>query len=64
VRKDYLEKFDILGLGLTETLVDEKRWRKMKNNLPSDFVWKCTFVKKEYRKGRVKGEIMIAVRKS
>jgi len=28
---DYLEKFHILGL--TETLVDEQKWKKMKNRL-------------------------------
>jgi len=32
---DYLEKFDILGL--TETLVDEEKWKKMKNRLAGDF---------------------------
>jgi len=44
--------------------VDKERWQKKKNDLPSDFVWKCTSAKKEYRKDRMKGGIMISIRKS
>jgi len=41
-----------------------KEERKMKNNVPSDFVWKCTSTKKEHRKDRAKGGIMIVIRKN
>jgi len=60
--RDYLKRFDILGL--TETWVDGKRWKKIKNKLASDFEWECAPAKREHGKGRVKGGIIIAVRKS
>jgi len=40
----------------------EEKWKKMKNR--GDFMWECASAKKEHRKGRVKGGIIIAVKKS
>jgi len=42
----------------------KKSEKKMKNRLAGDFTWECAPEKREHRKGRVKGGIIIAVRKS
>jgi hypothetical protein len=59
---EYLEEFDILGL--TETWVDEEGWKKMENKVSKDYIWKCIPAKREHKKGRAKGGIVKAVRKS
>lgn len=53
---DYLEKFDMIGL--TETWVDEEKWKKIRIRVSSNFVRNCVPARKEHRKGRAKGGII------
>src|SRR5699024_9152267 len=48
----YVETFDIVGLE--ETWVDEKSWKKVEGQLPSEFRWKIKEAVKE-KKGEGKG---------
>ncbi|XP_039304823.1 golgin subfamily A member 6-like protein 22 [Solenopsis invicta] len=59
---EYLEEFDILGL--TETWINEEGWKKIENKVSKEYIWKCIPAKKEHTKGRAKGGIVKAVRKS
>lgn len=45
---EYIKEFDIIGL--TETWVEEKDWKKVKANLPGNFIWRCTHAKRIHKK--------------
>lgn len=36
---DYIKDFDFIGL--TETWIEEKHWKRMKDRMPEEFNWKC-----------------------
>lgn len=59
---EYLEEFDVIGL--TETWTEKKGWRRIKDKMSNKFSWNCIPARREYRKGRAKGDIIIAVNKS
>ncbi|TGZ46879.1 Uncharacterized protein DBV15_12501, partial [Temnothorax longispinosus] len=59
--REYIERFDIIGL--CETWVKEKEWEKMKRNMSKKFVWKCQYAIREKCKGRAKGGIITGIRK-
>lgn len=58
---DYVRDFDFIGL--IETWVDERQWKKIEDRLPGNFNWKCKFAVKEKNKGRAKGGIITGVNK-
>lgn len=58
---EYVENFDYIGL--IETWVDKKQWRRMEENLPDTFNWKCQYAEKEKNKGRASGGIITGVNK-
>jgi len=58
---EYISNYDFVGL--VETWVDEERWEKIKGWLPSSHEWKYSAARKEKRKGRAKGGMMIGTRK-
>lgn len=43
--------------------MDENKWDRIKNRLPSSHMWECSFAKKKGRRGRAKGGFIIGVRK-
>lgn len=47
---EYLDIFDIIGL--IETWIEEKEWKKIKNKMSNKFNWICTPARKENKKGR------------
>lgn len=46
----YLERFDIIGL--TETWIEEKKWKKMESNLSKKYEWECIPAIKEKKEGK------------
>ncbi|XP_025997477.2 golgin subfamily A member 6-like protein 6 [Solenopsis invicta] len=44
--------------------IDEEGWKKIENKVSKEYIWKCIPAKKEHTKGRAKGGIVKAVRKS
>ena len=50
-------------INLQETWLEEKERKKWENKLPKDFIWKPVHVRKEKKKGRAKGGILIGMRK-
>jgi len=58
---EYISRYDFVGL--VETWVDEKGWDKIKGWLPSSHEWTYREARKEKRKGRAKGGIVIGTRK-
>lgn len=59
---EYLNGFDILRL--TETWIDKEEWKKIKNKVSNKFNWNCTTARKENKKGRARGGITTATKKS
>lgn len=57
---EYLKSFDIIGL--VETWVEEKDWKKMEKRLPKGYKWKCCYAKRESKRGRAKGGIITGVK--
>lgn len=58
---DYLEEFDVIGL--TETWIEAEGWIRIRGRLSNKFNWNCIPAKRENRKGRTKGDIIVAVNK-
>lgn len=42
---DYVKDFDFIGL--TETWVEEKHWKRMEDRMLEEFKWKCQFAERE-----------------
>lgn len=57
---EYLSKFTFLGI--TETWIEEGKWKKIKRGLPKQMNWKCRYVIRENKKGRAKGGIIAGIR--
>lgn len=51
-------------LGLTETWIEKKGWKKIKDKLPNKFIWNYTAARRVSKKGRAKGGIVTAVNKN
>lgn len=59
----YIEGFDFISLS--ETWIDEKNCRKLKNRLPKTHVWGCKYaIKERKRKGKAKGGFIIGKRRN
>lgn len=59
--REYLEEFDVISL--TETWIEEERWKKIEKNLLNRYEQKCILARKENRRGRAKGRIIIVISK-
>lgn len=57
----YLEEFDVIGL--TETWMEAEGWIRIRGRLSNKFSWNCIPAKRENRKGRAEGGIIVAVNK-
>jgi hypothetical protein len=57
----YLGEFDVVGL--VETWVEENAWERLERKMPREFEWKCQYAERESKKGRVKGGIIMGVKK-
>lgn len=51
-------------LGLTETWMEEERWKKIKGRVLNKFKWICTPARRESKKERMKGRIVVAINKN
>lgn len=58
---EYIRNFDVVGM--LETWVEEKSWRKIEKKLPDEFRWKYQGAIREKGKGRARGGIITGVRK-
>lgn len=47
----------------SETWVEKKEWEKIRNNFPKGYTWEAQFAKKEHKKGRAIGGLVMGVRK-
>lgn len=56
-----VEAWDVVGL--TETWVEEKGWEKMSGSLPNGYIWDCQVAKRERKKGRAIGGIVMGIRR-
>jgi len=43
--------------------MEEETWEKIRDKMPSDYVWTCMPATKEHKKGRAKGSTITAVSK-
>lgn len=57
----YISEFDVIGM--VETWVDEKEWKKIEERMPKDYAWRCQAAERKNKKGRAKGGIITGVRK-
>lgn len=57
---EYMEEFNIIEL--TKTWVEKEGWKKIEGRMSKKFKWNCTPAKRESKKGRAKGGIIIAKR--
>jgi len=57
---EFIQEFDIVNL--TETWLEEKRWKKFSNRLPGGWRWKHQAARRESRKGRAMGGIITGVK--
>lgn len=53
----FIKEFDFISL--CETWVEEKDWIKLKRKLPPIHEWVYSFARKEKKKGRAKGGMII-----
>lgn len=53
----YVERFDYIGL--CETWIGDKEWVNLQKRLPDSHVWNVITAKKEKRKGRACGGILV-----
>ncbi|KMQ86479.1 hypothetical protein RF55_14523 [Lasius niger] len=58
---DYIIGYDYIGLS--ETWLDEKGWKGIKEKLPESHIWKNLHAKRDKKKGRVKGGLLIGIKK-
>lgn len=49
-------------VSLCETWIEEKDWDRIRKVLPGTHEWKCSFAKKEKKKDRAKGGMIIGKR--
>ena len=56
----YVTSFEFVGL--TETWAGQKGWERMRETLPKRFTWSCQEARKEKRKGKARGGIIIGIR--
>jgi hypothetical protein len=56
----YIRKFEIVGL--VETWVEERSWKKIDKTLPKDYKWKSQWAKREKKKGRATEGIITGVK--
>jgi len=59
---EYLGSFDIINL--TETWIEDKKWKKLRKTLPTDYRWEMQSATKDKAKGRSAGEMLVGVRKT
>lgn len=59
---EYLDQFDVIGL--TETWIEEESWKKLKNKMSNKFQWVCIPARRENKKGRAKGGIIVVANKN
>lgn len=59
---DYIKYFDFIGL--TETWIEEKYWKRMENRMPEEFNWKCQFAGREKSRGRACGALITGVKRN
>jgi hypothetical protein len=57
---EYIRKFEIVGL--VETWVEERSWKKIEKTLPKDYKWKSQWAKREKKKGKATGRIITGVK--
>jgi hypothetical protein len=50
---EYIRNFEIVGL--METWVEERSWKKIEKTLQKDFKWKSQWAKREKKKGIITG---------
>src|SRR5699024_10984002 len=55
----FINNFDVVGL--VETWMEEKSWKKFETNLPKMFRWKYQPAIREKKRGRAKGGILTGV---
>lgn len=48
---------------LSETWVEKKAWESIKDRLPEEYKWKMQEAKREYKKGRTKGDMILGIKK-
>lgn len=48
---------------LSETWVKKKAWESIKDRLPKGYKWKMQETKKEYKRGRAKGDMILGIKK-
>jgi len=51
------------GTRHTETWVEEKGWEKVKGKLSNDYRWEMQWARRESKKGRAIGGMLMGVRK-
>jgi hypothetical protein len=56
----YIRKFEIVGL--VETWVEERSWKKIDKTLPKGYKWKSQWAKREKKKGRATEGIITGVK--
>jgi len=56
-----LSKWEVMVL--TETWVEEKEWEGIERKLPKGYIWGTKWAKREYKKGRAKGGMIMGIRK-
>lgn len=52
---EYIKEHDVVGL--IETWIEDKVWKKIKDILPKEFNWECQPARREKMKGKVGGII-------
>ena len=56
-----LEKWDVVGMS--QTWMEEGRWRKVEGSLPRGYVWERQWARREKKRGRAMGGMLMGVRK-
>jgi len=59
---EYLGSFDIINL--TETWIEDKKWKKLRKTLPTEYRWEMQSATKDKVKGRSAGGMLVGVRKT
>lgn len=57
---DYTRKWDYIGMS--ETWVEEKGWNKIKGKLPNSHRWFCSFARRNKKRSRASGGMIIGIR--
>lgn len=56
-----LKEWDVVVL--IETWIEEKGWGKMKDRMPEGYIWGVQMAKKEHRRGRARGGLIMGIKK-